>query len=265
MSEHLRQGWRKVAARPVHNGRYQHVFLPDDPHEAYAALLDLASGPRTARRVVAAAGEYDRARLQDLVANEGFSHHPSHGAAPSEGWMASYHAPEGSGQAVVHHISEITPDHIAAHRQAIGEHLSRPNSYQGGWHDTSTGDVYLDASRHFPEHDEEGVRNFCADHQQKAYFHLGDFTERFMHPKQDPLALKDRDAWRERYSTVGDQPHPRWHEYSHLYPNTPEQDEHFRMHPEAKVKDDTVMAGRPVGAFRSEAWVRHQMGHYTGE
>lgn len=253
--DHLGQGWR-LARTAATDARFQHFFLPDDPDEAFRALVHLT---RTGVRRTAAATEYDHARLHDLVANEGFSHHPLHGAAPSTGWMASYDAPEGSGVAQVHKMAELTPEHIAAHRETIAHHLAQPASYQGGWHDTATGDVYLDASKHFDEGDEEGVRNFCADHHQKAYFHLNDFTERFMNPKQDPLALKDRDAWHERYGTVGTEPHPRWKEYGHKYPNTPEQDEHFRLHPEARRKADTVMAGRPIGAFRSNTYAERQL------
>lgn len=251
---HLGQGWRLSRVGST-GARFQHVFLPDDPDEAHRALVSIS---RTGvRRQAATAGEYDQARLHDLVANEGFSHHPVHGAAPSTGWMASYDAPEGSGEAAVHHISEIGPQHIADHREAIAHHLSQPSSYQGGWHDTSTGDVYLDASRHFTDKGE--ARHFAADQSQKAIFHLDDFSEHFMDPQQDPLAMKDRDAWRQRYADTGDAPHPRWHEYSHRYPNTPEQDERFRLHPEARVKADTPYAGRPIGDFRSERYAERAL------
>lgn len=233
--------------------RFQHFFLPEDPDEAHRALVHLT---RTAHRRLAAAGSYDHDRLHDLVASEGFSHHPLHGGAPSSGYMASYDAPEGSGQAVVHHISAITPDHIAAHRTAISEHLAKPHSYQGGWHDTADGNVYLDASRHFDN--EHACREHCGHEQQKAYFHLGDFTERFMDPHQDPLAMKDHDAWKDRYAHVGTEPHPAWHGYGHRYPNTPEQDEHWSLHSKG------AMTGRPVGEFRSERYVADQLRRRSG-
>jgi hypothetical protein len=260
VNDRLRLGWRTAAGLPPHNGRYRHIFLPQDPHEAYDALVGL-SGPRTAARQVLAAGgpeEYDHARLHDLVANEGFSHHPGHGAAPSSGFMASYDAPHGSGQAVVHKIHEIGPEHIAAHRASIGEHLDKPHSYQGGWHDTSSGDVYLDASRHFPAEDEEGCRNFCADNHQKAYFKLDDFSERFMNPKQDPLAMKDEGAWHERYQHVGTEPHARWNEFGHKYPSSREQKEFWSLKGE-HTGSKGRMDGRPVGAFRSPAHQRRMM------
>jgi hypothetical protein len=246
---HLAQGWRQ--ARTGSSGaRFQHFWLPEDSDEAHRALVHLT---RTARRATATGASYDHARLHDLVANEGFSHHPLHGSAPSHGFMASYDAPEGSGQAVVHHISTIAPDHIAAHRAAIAHHLEKPGSYQGGWHDTADGSVYLDASRHF--NDEHEVRQFAGAEKQKAYFHLGDFTERFMNPKQDPLALKDHTAWKERYSGVGTEPHPAFHDYAHRYPDTPEQTEHWSQH-----TGKGRMAGRPVGPFRSENYIREHLG-----
>jgi hypothetical protein len=250
---HLAEAWRLARTASGGGGvRFQHFFLPDDPDEAHRALVHLSRTGMRHRAVDQAHGEYEQGRLHDLVANEGFSHHPVHGAAPSHGFMASYHAPEGSGIAPVHHISEIGPEHIAAHRQAIGEHLKDPSTYQGGWHDTATGDVYLDASKHHT--DEHAVRDFAGGQKQKAYFHLGDFTERFMHPKQDPLAMKDHDAWKDRYKDVGTEPHPAFKSYAHLYPHTDEQKKFWGdrgEHLGAREKRDTPMAGRPIGGFRS--------------
>jgi hypothetical protein len=226
--------------------RFQHFFLPEDPDEAHRALVHLT---RTAHRRVAA-GSYEHGRLHDLVANEGFSHHPLHGAAPSTGYMAAYDAPEGSGQAVTHHISQITPEHIAAHRAAISEHLDK-GAYQGGWHDTADGNVYLDASHHFD--DKHSALNFAGHQQQKAIFNLHDFSEHFLNPRQDPLAMKDHEAWKARYADTGTEPHPAFHSYAHRYPNTPEQDEHWNLHSKG------AMAGRPVGQFRSARYVEDQL------
>lgn len=246
MTAHLHAGWRKVATR--RSGRFVHVFLPEDPLEAHDALLGLA-GPHTRMGHV-----YDHGRMADLVANEGFSHNPLHGAAPSTGYMASYHAPEESGLAQVHHISQITPEHIAQHRLAADEHLRDPHTFQGGWHDTATGDVYLDVSKH---HDDlHAARDFGAEQKQKAIFHLGDFSEHFLHPKQDPLAVKDPEAWHERYAETGTEPHPRFHEYAHLYPFTDDQKEHFASQGEHV---GSRMAGRPVGPWRSDRWVDRQL------
>lgn len=250
MGSHLRQAWADLGL-PSHNGRFRHVFLPPDPVEAYSAVLHLA------RRTAAlnhhlASGQYDHDRLHDLVANEGFSHHPVHGTPPPTGYMASYDAPHGSGEAAVHHISEITPDHIATHRAAIAHHLEQPNSYQGGWHDTADGNVYLDASRHF--HDEGECREHCVREQQKAYFKLDDFSERYVHPKLDPLAQKDHEAWRDRYSEVGHEPPAGYSTYAHRYPATEEQKQFWGdkgHHLAVRDKADTAMAGRPIGEFRA--------------
>lgn len=247
--EHLRQSWRLARTASGGGARLQHFFLPDDPDEAHRALVHLT---RTARRVLAAnLHPYDHGRIADIAANEGFSHHPIHGAAPSSGYMASYHAPEESGVAVVHHISQLGPEHIAEHRRTIDTHLRNPSSFQGGWHDTATGDVYLDASRHF-DHKHEAL-DFAAEQKQKAVFHLGDFSEHFLHPHQDPLAMKDKAAWHERYGP-NPQPHPGFHSYAHLYPFTDEQKAHFAAqgeHVASREKRETAMAGRPIGAFRA--------------
>lgn len=231
---HLTAGWR-LATSPRSNARLQHVWLPEDPGDAHRLLVGLAG--RTARRVGPSMPQlrsstqrrasegvqpYDHARLADIGANEGFSHHPSHGAAPDSGWMVSYHAPEGSGIGQVHKIHDLALEHIADHRSRIQSHLHEPSTYQGGWHDTSTGDVYLDVSKHFPEHHEPEAKDFAVHQRQKAIFHLGDFTERFMDPHQDPLRSKDEGEWHARYG--GDtRPHPGWSSYSHMYPDTPDQ------------------------------------------
>jgi hypothetical protein len=268
MNEHLLRRWAAITnefASPTGTKRFQHVFLSPDALAAHEQLLGLSMGGRHtgARRHTAAAGEYDHARLQDLIANEGFSHHPDRGAAPSSGWMASYHAPEGSGVAAVHHISEITPEHIAAHREAAAGHLNKEKSYQGGWHDTATGDVYLDASKHFDDDDEEGVRNFAADQKQKAYFHLNDFSERFMDPKQDPTAMKDHSEWQQRYSKVGTEPHPRWGEYSHLYPHTDEQREFWGQQGH-HLGSKGPLEGIPAGPWLSNSYVEQELARRHG-
>lgn len=250
--DHLRQGWRRVAATQD-GARFQHVFLPADPHEAHSALIGLAlAGRHTSHLVRLAASEYDHGRLHDLVADEGFSHHPEHGAAPSTGWMASYHAPEGSGVAQVHHMASIAPEHIAAHREAAAHHLAEPRSYQGGWHDTATGDVYLDASRHFD--DKHEALDFAAGQKQKAVFHLNDFSEHFLHPKQDPLAMKDHDAWKSRYAETGTEPHPAFHSYGHQYPFTDDQKKFWgdKGHHVGYREPSPEWQGRPMGPWRSE-------------
>jgi hypothetical protein len=258
MNEHLLRRWAAITnefASPTGTKRFQHVFLSPDALAAHEQLLGLSMGGRhTGRLFRTGAAEYDHARLQDLIANEGFSHHPDRGAAPSSGWMASYHAPEGSGVAAVHHISEITPEHIAAHREAAAGHLAQPDSFQGGWHDTATGDVYLDASKHHT--DLHQARDFAAEQKQKAIFHLDDFSEHFLHPQQDPIAMKDPEAWKQRYAETGTEPHPQFHSYAHLYPFTDEQKEHFGGH--------TASRGAPMGPWRSEAWVNQELARRHG-
>jgi hypothetical protein len=252
--EHLLLRWAALG----HTARLQHVFLPADPEDAYEALLSLHVNGHPGGRHYASeaeAGEYDHARLHDLAANEGFSHHPLHGAAPASGYMASYDAPEGSGQAVVHHITSLTAGHIAEHRHAISEHLAKPDSYQGGWHDTSDGNVYLDASRHHA--DELSVRKFAGEQQQKAYFKLDDFTERYMDPHHDPLAMKDQGAWKHRYSDVGTAPHSAWSSYSHRYPPTEDQ-KHFWAEQGHHLAGKGAMTGRPVGPWLSDRFVEQQ-------
>lgn len=247
------------------DARFVHVLLPDDEHEAVNALAAAAQGNRRRAAAPGGAEEYDRARLHDLVANGGFSSHPARGDAPSEGYMASYHAPEGSGLAVVHDLKDVRPEHIAAHRQAAAEHLAKPDSYQGGWLDRAEDKVYLDASRHFK--DEGDVRKFAVQQKQKAYFDLHDFSEKYLHPKLDPDAMKDHGAWQQKYAHLPEHeredPPEGYNSYSHLYPATDEQKDFWKgkghtvatQQPKPTPKSATPMAGRPVGPFRDGKWV----------
>lgn len=223
-------------------GRFVHLFLPDDPQEALYAIAGASAGHRTAA-APSGSDEYDHGRLHDLVAQGGFSSHPARGDAPSSGFMASYHAPEGSGLATVHDLKDIQPEHIAAHRQAAAEHLAKPDSYQGGWLDRAENKVYLDASRHFK--DEGDVRKFAVDQKQKAYFDLHDFSEKYLHPKLDPDAMKDHGAWQQKYSHLPEHerenPPEGYHSFAHLYPATDEQKSHWA------AKGEKLAALRPEG------------------
>lgn len=263
--QHLRRTWAALGV-PAGGERFQHFFLPEDPVEAHLALVHLLQSRRTASRRLTAntePTEYDHGRMHDLVANGGFSHHPEYGSAPSEGFMASYHAPEGSGIAQVHHLSKIGPEHIADHRAAIAHHLSQPDSYQGGWLDRGEDKVYLDASRHF--HNEDDVRKFAVQEKQKAYFNLGDFSEKYLHPKLDPDAMKDHEAWKAKYAHLPEHerenPPAGYESFAHLYPPTDDQREHWRQRGEHLANK---MAGRPVGPWRNEAWVESQLRQRQG-
>ncbi len=231
-------------------------------HEAVNALAAASTGRRTASGS-SGGEEYDHGRLHDLVAKGGFSSHPARGDAPSSGFMASYHAPEGSGLATVHDLKDVTPEHIAAHREVASEHLAKPDSYQGGWLDRAENKVYLDASRHFK--DEGDVRKFAVQQKQKAYFDLHDFSEKYLHPKLDPDAMKDEGAWKQKYAHLPEperaDPPEGYHSFSHLYPATDEQKSHWAARGEKLAakqsvpKKETSMAGRPV-ALRSTARTR---------
>lgn len=229
--------------------RFVHVFLPEDAEDAHELLMQLAQQHGAARHY-AAVEEYDHARMHDLVANGGFSHHPGHGEAPTTGFMASYHAPEGSGVAQVHDLSQLHPEHIADHRHTISEHLSKPNSYQGGWLDRTEDKVYLDASRHF--HSEPEVRDFALKEKQKAYFNLGNFEEYYLHPKHDPVAMKDQDEWKQKYSHLPkaqrENPPSEYHSFEHLYPATDDQKKFWSERGEHLAVNK--MRGRPVGWYR---------------
>lgn len=247
----LEEFWR-FAQQGAPSRRFQHFTLPDDVDNGYRALVYLT---RTGARHVLAS-TYEQDRLHDLVAQHGFSHHPLHGGAPSSGFMVAYDAPKHSGIAVVHHMSELTPDHIGAHREAIAHHLDKPDSFQGGWHDTATGDVYLDASRHFPQ--KKPALDFAAHEKQKAIFNLNDFSEHFMNPHQDPLAQKDLGAWHERYKDTGTEPHPGFAAYAHRYPDTDEQQAFWRQH--GQLHSGAIQGlGTPMGPWRDEGWVGQQV------
>lgn len=263
--------WGLTAAAKS-EARFVHLVLPDDEHEAVAALAAASQGGRRQANAPSEGEEYDRARLHDLVANGGFSSHPARGDAPSAGFMASYHAPEGSGLAVVHDLKDLKPEHIAAHRQAAAEHLGKPDSYQGGWLDRADDKVYLDASRHFK--DEGDVRKFAVQQKQKAYFDLHDFSEKYLHPKLDPDAMKDEHAWRAKYAHLPEHereaPPAGYEHFSHLYPATDEQKDFWKgkghtvakkqqAQPKPTLKSQTPMAGRPIGPFRDGQWVMDRL------
>jgi hypothetical protein len=255
---HLRQAWAAAAA-PQSGSRWHHLWLPADPVVAHSALVHLS---RTASRRTAA-GSFDHDRLADLVSEGGgFSHHPTQGTPPASGFMASYHADEGSPEAAVHHISQITPDHIAEHRAAIGHHLEQPDSYQGGWHDKATGDVYLDASRHF--HDEPSVRKFSVQQHQKAYFDLHDFSTKYVHPKLDPDAMKDHDAWKQKYAEVGHEPPAGYSSYQHKYPASDEQKSHWaeQGHHLAQAPAEP---GVPMGPWLTPGYADKELARRAGK
>lgn len=257
MNAHLRSQWRKLAAG-AGVARFVHVYLPEDPVEAYRVLTD-AVGHRTARRVRASAGPYDHARLQDVIAdpeNGGFSHHPVHGT-PGPGYMVSFDAPEDSGIAAVHHISQLTPEHIAAHRQAVSHLLGEPSTYQGGWHDTDDGNVYLDVSRH---HDDENeARHFAVGQQQKAYFNTHTFDTHYVSPKHDPLAMKDPETWAQKYAPVGHDAPEGYTSYAHRYPASDDLKAFWaeRGHHIARVKGR--FDGEPMGPWRNDRWVERRL------
>jgi hypothetical protein len=132
--------------------------------------------------------------------------------------MASYELSSPS-QAAVHDMSTLTPEHIAEHRSAIGEHLAKPDSYQGGWLDRGENKVYLDASRHF--HDEGKVRDFSLKNKQLAYYDLGKGNEYYLDPHRDELAHTDPSAHHEKYSGITKKFGPgtplEYESYRHLY------------------------------------------------
>ena len=192
------------------SARFRHFVLPEDPQEAHRLLTSVQhtaapiNPPET--------GDYDHNRLHDLVANGGFTSHPWRDS-PTHGFMASLDSHVAPGE--VHHVSTLTPDHIAAHRASIQHHLLKPGVFQGGWHDTATGDVYLDTSMH--HHSENMVRRFAVGNKQKAYYDLGSGQEKFLDPHLDPQKHADPEGWAEKYKKVGTEPAEGYHEYAHLY------------------------------------------------
>lgn len=192
--------------------RFVHFRLPEDPYEAHLLLTEMATRHTAAPVNPPETSDYDRNRLHDLVARGGFTSHPWRDA-PSHGFMASLDSSVAPGS--VHHVSELTPEHIASHRASIRQHLLQPHTFQGGWHDTATGDVYLDTSRHFQS--EHNARRFAAEHKQKAYYNLGSGHEMFMNPHQDPQKHDDHEGWKTKYAHVGTDPHPAYNDYANLY------------------------------------------------
>jgi hypothetical protein len=252
---HLHRMWR-AAASGQPRGRLQHIYLPADPHEAHAALVDLALGGRTARRHRAAveATPYDHDRLTDVAENEGFSHHPVHGT-PGPGYMVS-HDDDGSGIAVVHHISKLTPEHIAEHRAASAHLLDNPATYQGGWHDTDDGNVYLDVSRH--HEDEHQARDFAVQQRQKAYFNTHTFDTHYLSPKHDPLAAKDPEAWHAKYAGVGHDAPEGYESFAHKYPASEDLKAHWAAQGH-HIATKGAYDGEPMGQWRSNRWVEREL------
>jgi hypothetical protein len=221
-----------------------HVYLPEDSDQAHRLLVDLSRGSQRH----ASASSYDRARFHDLVGESGgFSHHPSGGAAPDEGWMVSYDGNKDPQISSEHDLKDLTPDHIAAHREAISPHLGKPHTYQGGWLDRGTGKVYLDVSRHFPEDHEDEARDFALKQRQKAYYHLSDGTETYLHPQHDPQMLEDFDGWGKKYHRHLKEGVPQeYRSYEHLYPPGDALKAHLEQRGErlAQVRRDLIVARR---------------------
>jgi len=165
--------------------RFHHFIFSHDPFEAYHRIIGVASAgyPRTSARVT----PYDVARMHDLIARQGFTHHPHEADPAKHGYSASLDHRQG-GLSQVFKISDMTPDHIATHREQ-GHKLFDEGSeghkvFQGGWYDRDAGNVYLDTSH--VHHDEGQVRDFGIKHKQKAYYDLGRNEEVFYHPSHDP-------------------------------------------------------------------------------
>lgn len=226
MSEHLRGQWRH--ATTVRSTRFTHFVLPEDPLEAHALITTFAQ-PRavTSRKTADAVNpppvsDFDRNRFHDVVATGGFSSHPWRDS-PRKGYMASYD-PEVA-PAAVHHISDLTPEHIGAHRQAMDKHLLTPGTFQGGWHDKDTGHVYLDTSRHFQS--EHNCRRFAVQHRQKAYYVLHTGEEMYLDPHRDPQFKTDRSGWSKKYDHIvrnhGLEPPQGYRDYEHLFPPSEEE------------------------------------------
>lgn len=232
MSNILRQAWAAAAA-PHSSSRFVHMFLPDDPDEAYRALVTFARPGRSADQINPPGPHaYDKNRFHDLVANGGFSSHPWRNGAPTHGFMASYDDPEGKGFGQVHDLANMDPGHIAHHRLTITPHLREKGAYQGGWLDRGDNKVYLDLSHHF--NSENQVRKFALENRQKAYFDLHDFSEKYLDPHQDPQFMHDRPGWTQKYDKIvrqhGLAAPEQYESYRHLYPDPPELEEHRQQH-----------------------------------
>lgn len=207
-----------TAARSKSYRQVVHLWLPEDEDEAHRTLVDLSRSHHTAG--------YSKDRISDLMNGGGFSHHPTNGAAPDSGWFVSVDSEKEPHRSSVHHISELTPGHIKAHRKANKDALEQGGHYQGGWLDRGTGHVYLDVSRHFPEEDHDKVRQFALDHRQKAYYHASTGDEHFLHPQHDPLMLQDHNAWADKYRDHMQVP-DQYRSYEHLYPASDELRQHL--------------------------------------
>lgn len=232
MSNILRQAWA-AAVSPHSTARFVHMFLPEDPDEAYRALVTFARPGRQADQInPPGPHDYDRNRFHGLVANGGFSSHPWRGDAPSHGFMASYDDPEGKGFGQMHDLANMDPGHIASHRSIITPHLMNKGAYQGGWLDRGDNKVYLDLSHHF--NSEPHVRDFALKNRQKAYFDLGSMSEKFLDPHQDPEFMHDRSNWAGKYDKIVRQhglAAPKEYEsYRHLYPDSDELNDYREKH-----------------------------------
>lgn len=242
--------WRLVHTAAASKGGLVHVKLPEDPDEAHRLLVSLALPVKRTSAPInpPETGDFDRNRFHDVVSKAGFSAHPWRDS-PKRGFMASYEDHEGNlGQ--VHHISDLTPHHLAAHRQAMGHKLMEKGAYQGGWLDKSDGNVYLDASKHFEK--EDHVRDFALKNKQKAYFNLHNFQDHYLDPHQDPLRHEDPAAHAEKYKSTynkyGTSAPKEYESYRHLYPDSPQDQE-----AKTAARDHLVELDR----IRRQAGMRH--------
>lgn len=227
--------------------RFVYHVLSGDAERDHAAILSHA---KLTKKAHTGYSRHDVHRLHDIINNGGFTVHPHDRSVPQTGFSASLH-PDLGGIGAVHHISELTPRHIAEHRRAgrdLYEHgLDGKKVYQGAWHDTETGDVYLDTS-HISD-DEGSVRDFALKHRQLAYYDLAKGHSVYFDPTRDedyhagkPEAIAKYHDIAQRFGEVTPS---RYKVYEHEYDPHPYAAEH------EKAEQTRATAARAAMRIRS--------------
>lgn len=128
-------------------------------------------------RLASEANAYDADRYNEVISHGGFSKNPHSGKSPTSGYAVSVHPSHGGVEHVIP-LSEFTPEHIKAHREAADHLLRHPDYHQGAWVDGDK--VYLDVSR--VHENQQTAENEGKKHKQLAIYDIaGDKSIRLDH------------------------------------------------------------------------------------
>lgn len=151
-------------------------MAPNQPRDDHGRWTSTGAGTGAGHGGAVAAGAAggislptgDAVHLQaDLIANGGFTYQPVTHTAPHDGLMLSIYPDREQ----ITRADQVTAKALRTYVDKNSDLLSKPDHYVGGWHDTHSGQVYLDVSVRVTDHAQ--ARKMCEQYSQEAYFDLG--------------------------------------------------------------------------------------------